>query len=94
MVPVTPIDGEPIPDTLTIAFFTKDHQIADVTGLLKTVSVYRLFGSAVTEEIGTTGITAINGMVARTSGPNSDFTSNSISFGNTLNYYLNTANII
>ena len=63
-------------------------------GLLKTVSVYRLFGSGVTEKIDDASISAINAISKEGSGPTSDFSSNSHSFSGSLSYRLNTANII
>lgn len=83
-----------MPDTLTIAFFTQNHSIADKTGLLKTVSVYRLFGSVVTGSITSGGITAINGMGLKGSTIDSNFNTFYRTYGSTFNYALNTSNII
>lgn len=96
LVPVTPHSNrntsDPVPDTLTIAFFTEDHSIEDVTGLLKTVSVYRLFGPVVTDSIsGSLG--PINGMAKHTSTIDSNFDAQYKTYGSSFSYFLNTDNI-
>ena len=96
LAPVTPSTGRnggsPMPDTLTLAFFTQNHSIGDATGLLKTVSVFRLYGTAVTSSI-TGSISSINGMTTRSASINSYFTATSYSFSGSLTYSLNTTNI-
>lgn len=95
LVPVAPsLTRVSLPDTLTIAFFIPDHSIGDATNLLRTVSVYRLFGSGVTASIDAGTIGAINGLVTRPNSWNSDFSgSTSSSFSGTFNYGINTVNI-
>lgn len=100
-MPVTPSPtrdaSRPLPDTLTIAFFSANYSIGDATGLLQTLSVYRLFGSAVTESVTVAGgIGPINGL-ARRGWDNfgTYFTSSSPgSYDSSLNYALNTTNIV
>ena len=96
LVPVTPSPTRNgLPVCLTIAFFTQDHQIGDVTGLLTTVSVFRLFGSVVTNHIDSGSITSINGLNIRSNQWDSYFTNtgNPNSFAGSINYSLNTSNI-
>lgn len=90
--------GTPLPDTLTIAFFTKNYSIGDATGLLQTVAVYRLFGTVVTGSIiGPIG--AINGLSGRGSNYfttfSSYFSSSGVTSysGHSISYYINTTNI-
>lgn len=96
-MPVTPSasrnSGSPLPDTLTIAFFDQTHSIGDSTGLLKTLSVFRLYGTSVTESI-SGSISYINSMTTSSNTINSYFTSSSYSFSSTFNYALNTSNIV
>lgn len=47
LVPITQKLGNP-PKSLTVAFFVENYTVGGVTGLLRTLSVYRLFGPAVT----------------------------------------------
>ena len=96
LVPVTPSNSRnSLPDTLTLAFFTQDHSIGDATGLLTTVSVYRLFGSAVTSHIDSGSIEAINGLSVRGSSYFNDYmTSTDVStYAGSISYVLNTTNI-
>lgn len=87
-------DSDPLPDTLTIAFFTTDYSVGDATGLLKTVSVYRLFGTVVTGSI-SGAIANINGLSRR--GVNyfgTYFTSsNPSTYSYSVTYSINTTNI-
>lgn len=98
-MPVTPsanrYASDPIPDTLTIAFFTQNHSISDATGLLRTVSVYRLFGPVVTGSI-TGTLTAVNGMTRHSNNGNmnSDFSYYYVTYGNYLSYSLNRSNVL
>lgn len=98
-MPVTPSANrylsDPVPDTLTIAFFTQNHSIADATNLLKTVSVYRLFGPVVTESIGGS-LTSINSMIRHggNGNMNSDFSYYYITYGSYFQYFLNISNIL
>lgn len=65
LVPVTPDSGNRNPPKyLTIAFFSQNYTVWGVTGLLKTVAVYRLFGPVVTASV-TGALSSINGL-ART----------------------------
>lgn len=52
------------PKYLTIGFFAANYTVGNVTGLLRTLSVYRLFGAAVTNSLtGTTpAILTINSL--------------------------------
>ncbi len=90
--------SSPLPDTLTIAFFTQNYSIGDATGLLQTVAVYRLFGTVVTGSI-IGPISAINGLSRRGSNyfttSSSYFLNNSVSSysGYGISYYINTTNI-
>lgn len=104
MIPVTPLPSRytysstPLPDTLTLAFFTTNYSIGDATGLLQTVAVYRLFGTVVTGSI-TGAIGPINGLAVRGS---NQFTTASSYFSSTsagtysgysISYYINITNI-
>ncbi len=55
------------PKILTIAFFSQNYTANGVSGLLQTLSVYRLYGAGVTRAINTAGIPTINSL-ARNSG--------------------------
>lgn len=80
---------------MTIAFFTQNYSIGDATGLLQTVSVYRLFGTVVTGSI-TGSIGTINGLIKRPNNLFGVYLSNASpgSYSSTgLGYYLNTTNI-
>lgn len=88
-------DPDPLPDTLTIAFFATNNSIGDATGLLTTLSVYRLFGTVVTGSI-SGAISNINGLSLRGSNYfgqyfNSYYPS---SYNSYISYALNTSNII
>lgn len=85
-----------MPDTLTIAFFTNDYAVGDATNLLKTVSVYRLFGTIVTGSI-SGAIPNINSLIRRPLNHFGSYFSSTWppSFSGTgVGYYLNTSNII
>lgn len=101
LIPVTPMatrytySGNPIPDTLTIAFFTQNYSIGDATNLLKTVSVYRLFGPIVTSSV-SGALTTINSITVRGSNYFGTYFTNSYPSSYTgygFNYYINTTNI-
>ncbi len=82
-----------MPKFLTIAFFEKNYTLGDVSGLLRTLSVYRLFGAAVNSAI-TGVIGSINGMTRTSlSTPDADFTSSNTNGGAFLSYSLNVSNI-
>lgn len=49
------------PKYLTIGFFATNYTVGNVTGLLRTLSVYRLFGAAVTNSL-TGAIQTINSL--------------------------------
>lgn len=74
---------------MTIAFFTQNYTIADVTGLLTTLSVYRVFGPMVTGSVAT-GLINVNnvGLFGLT-----DSNEGSWVDGN-IGYTLNVSNII
>ena len=97
LVPVTPSENrfasQPLPDTLTVAFFSQNHSIGDASGLLKTLSVFRLFGTAVTSSI-SGSISVINNLYLRTSGPDSYFSYYYSYISGSVNFYLNTSNIL
>lgn len=90
LVPVTPSSNRNPPTTLTVAFFTQNYSIADATGLLKTVSVYRLFGPIVTSSI-SGAISSVNG-ITKLGGTSSNFDYNYVTY-NWFGYALNTTNI-
>lgn len=77
---------------MTIAFFTKDYAIADVTGLLKTKAVYRLFGTTVTGSV-FGAIQNINGLVRNTTTPTLDMTASSFASSITFIPALDIANM-
>ena len=90
-MPVTPnpTNRNP-PKYLTIAFFTQDYTVNNVNNLLKTVSVYRLFGPTVTGSI-TGGLNSINGLARGSSTPTTEMTSNSYTSSGTFSTSLNTS---
>jgi hypothetical protein len=101
LIPVTPLatrytySATPLPDTLTIAFFTQNYSIGDARNLLQTVSVYRLFGTVVTGSV-SGSITAINSISIRGANNFGTYfsTNNPSSYsGYTIGYYINTTNI-
>ena len=100
-MPVTPLaarytyDADPIPDTLTIAFFTTNYSIGDATNLLQTVSVYRLFGTVATGSV-SGSLSNINGLTTRGSNYFGTYFTNTYPSSYTgygVNYYINTTNI-
>jgi hypothetical protein len=95
LVPVTPNpSNHALPKFLTIAFFSKNYTLGDVSGLLRTLSVYRLFGAAVNSAI-TGVIGSINGMTQSSlSSPDADFTAINTNGGSFINYALNMSNIV
>jgi hypothetical protein len=74
---------------MTIVFFAQNYTIQNVTGLLQTLSAYRIFGPVVTGSA-QTALTSINGLTTFGS-TNSDQTSSS--YG-TINFALNTSKIV
>lgn len=88
-------DSDPMPDTLTIAFFTTNYSIGDANNLLQTVSVYRLFGTVVTGSV-SGALANINGLLVRGANYFGTYFSNaypSSYSGYGLGYYINTTNI-
>jgi hypothetical protein len=100
LVPVTPdATNRNPPMILTIAFFSQNYTVGGVTGLLQTLSVYRIFGPITTGSV-SGPITTINGL-ARNNGPPTDSelsSSNSVTNGgfsvslNTTNMFSNPTN--
>jgi len=85
---VTPNNHSP-PQSLTIAFFAQNYTVQNVSGLLRTLSVYRIFGPVVASSI-VGALTSINGL-ALAGSPNSDQTSTS--YG-AIDYAINASKII
>jgi hypothetical protein len=95
LVPITQKVGNP-PKSLTIAFFSQNYTVNNVSGLLRVLSVYRLFGPTVSGTIKNTAIGTLNGLSSSFSGTqltNIDFTSSSWSAYGSFTYTLNTSNI-
>lgn len=95
MVPVTPNPtNHAQPKFLTVAFFSRNYTVGGVSGLLRTLSVYRLYGAVVNAAISGT-IGSINGLSG--SGgityANADFTNYNPGW-TSLSYALNVTNII
>jgi hypothetical protein len=95
-VPVTPdsTNRNP-PRILTIAFFAQNYSVWGVTGLLQTLSVYRLFGPIVTGSL-SGSIGNINGLARNSGGsgatPDIELSSSFSSFG-VFDQKLNTTNM-
>ena len=67
MVPVTPdSNNRNPPRIITIVFFSQNYTVGTVSGLLQTLSVYRLFGAVTTGSVAG-GIPTVNSL-ARNSG--------------------------
>jgi hypothetical protein len=79
---------------MTIAFFSQNYTVGGVTGLLRTLSVYRIYGASVISSISGV-ISSINGLVSNAglTSPNADF-SNTASTSGYIYYTLNVTNII
>jgi len=100
LIPVAPdITNRNPPKILTVAFFAQNYTVGGVTGLLQTLSVYRLFGPVVTGSVG--GAYGTINSLARNGGstPNIElsatnfFTTSNFDFGlNTTNMYANPHN--
>jgi hypothetical protein len=79
---------------MTIAFFDNTYSLSNVTGLLKTLSVYRLFGASVNSLI-TGVIGSVNSLTTTAlTVPDADFTQSNTDGGSYINYALNVINII
>ncbi len=96
LVPVTPntnLVGRSLPKFLTIAFFSQNYTVNNVTGNLRTLSVYRLYGASVNAAI-TGSIGSINGMVnSALTSPDADFTASTTNSGSFMNYALDVSKI-
>ena len=95
-MPVTPntnLGGRSLPKFLTIAFFSQNYTVNNVTGNLRTLSVYRLYGASVNSAVSGV-IGSINGMVnnALTS-PDADFTASNTNGGAFMSYALDVSKI-
>lgn len=95
LVPVTPNPtNHALPKFLTIGFFTNNYTLGGVSGLLRTLSVYRLFGAGVNSAMSGV-IGSVNSLTTNAlSYPDSDFTQTSTDFGSYLSYALNVSNIV
>ncbi len=93
LVPVTPdVTRRNPPKYLTIAFFTQSYSVWGVSGLLKTVAVYRLFGPVVTGSVvGALG--SINGLARTGSTPDAEMSSSKFALSGGFGQYLNTSNM-
>ena len=94
-MPVTPNPFyHTLPKFLTVAFFSQNYTVNSVTGLLRTLSVYRLYGASVNSAV--TGIIgSINGMVQNAlTAPDADFTAATTNSDSYLSYRLNVSNIV
>lgn len=95
LVPITQKLGNP-PKSLTIAFLAQNNTVNNVTGLLRVLSVYRLFGPVVTGTVKGTTIGTLNGLTSSFSGTqltNIDFTSMSWTATGSFSYNINGSNI-
>jgi hypothetical protein len=94
LVPVTPdITNRNPPKYLTIAFFSQNYTVGTTSGLLQTLSVYRLFGPVVSGSV-TGGLTAINGLARISSTSiNMEMSSTSYSTSGGFGVALNTSNM-
>lgn len=93
LVPITQKVANP-PRSMNIAFMSQNYTIDGVTGLLRVLSVYRLFGPAVVQSIQGSSIGTLNGVTASHSGLASmDMTADSWSYTGTFSYAINTTNI-
>lgn len=94
LVPVTPntnLGSRSTPKFLTVAFFSQNYTVNNVSGNLRTLSVYRLFGASVNSAV-TGVIGSINGMVQNAlSSIDADFTASST--GGFMNYTLDVTKI-
>lgn len=88
LVPVTPKNHVP-PQSMTIVFFSQNYTVNNVTGLLQTLSAYRVFGPVVCGSAAST-LTTVNGL-SLFSSTNSDQTSTT--YGS-ISFTLNTSKII
>jgi hypothetical protein len=94
LVPVTPNPANhALPKFLTVAFFSQNYTVNNVTGNLRTLSVYRLFGASVNAAVtGTIG--SINGMIqSALSSPDADFTAANTNGGAFMSYALDVSKI-
>lgn len=93
LVPITQKVANP-PRSLNVAFLAQNYTVNGVTGLLRVLSVYRLFGPTVTGSVQGGSIGTLNGL---TGGyccmPSMDMTSTSWSMAGSFSYGLNTSNI-
>lgn len=95
MVPITQKLGNP-PRSLTIAFLAQNYTVSNVTGLLRVLSVFRLFGPSVNNAVRSTTIGTLNGLSSSFSGTqltNIDFTATSWAASGSFSYNINTSNI-
>ena len=94
LVPVTPNpSNHALPKFLTIAFFAQNYTVSGVTGNLRTLSVYRLFGASVNSAV-TGVISSINGMIqSALTSPDADFTSPNTNGGAYMSYALDVSKI-
>jgi len=95
LVPVTPNPANhALPKFLTIGFFDYNYTLGGVSNLLRTLSVYRLFGASVNSAVAGV-IGSINGLTTTALGsPDSDFNQTYTNNNWYLSYALNVSNIV
>lgn len=95
LVPVTPNPANhALPKFLTIGFFTNNYTLNGVNDLLRTLSVYRLFGAGVNAAMSGV-IGSVNSLTTTAlTSPDSDFTQSLTNSGIYLSYALNVSNIV
>lgn len=92
LVPVTQKLGK-APSSLTIAFLVSNYTVNGVSGLLRVLTVFRLYGPAVLSAI-TTSIPNINGLApVAASSLDTDFNATSWASGSSLLYSIDTTRI-
>ena len=94
LVPITQKVNNP-PKSLTVAFLAQNYTVNNVTGLLRVLSVYRLFGPTITGSVQGGSIGTLNGLGTGYCCLGSmDMTATSWVYGgNSFSYGLNTSNI-
>lgn len=81
------------PKYLTIAFFSQNYSVGTTTGLLQTLSVYRLFGPVVRASV-SAAIGSINGLARQSStNPDMEMSSTSYATSGSFSFQLNTSNM-
>lgn len=93
LVPITQKVANPA-RSMNIAFLAENYTLDGVTGLLRVLSVYRLFGPAVAQSIQGGAIGTLNGVTASQCCLSSmDMTADSWTYSGTFSYAMNTSNI-